>query len=130
MVFTKIKPPLKSAGYSGAGDFTTNILSNCDDGIISKEKARASASELGTALLLIHTLLYRCESPRTITNFSSIILIPDTRRITSEASLSCVLVICWAETPVCITKLVRCWVIIAFSVFFLASATTTTSPNC
>ena len=50
-VFTKIKPPLKSAGYSSAGDFTTNILSNCDDGIISKEKARASASELGTALL-------------------------------------------------------------------------------
>lgn len=55
MVFTKIKPPLKSAGYSGAGDFTTNILSNCDDGIISKEKARASASELGTALLLIQS---------------------------------------------------------------------------
>ena len=51
LVFTKIKPPLKSAGYSSAGDFTTNILSNCDDGIISKEKARASASELGTALL-------------------------------------------------------------------------------
>ena len=70
------------------------------------------ASELGTALLLIHTLLYRCESPRTITNFSSIILIPGTRRITSGASLSCVLVICWAEAPVCITKLVRCWVII------------------
>ena len=57
LVLTKIKPPLKSAGYSGAGDFTTSILSSCEEGMISKEKARASASELGTALLFIHTLL-------------------------------------------------------------------------
>ncbi len=56
-VFIRMKPPLKSDGYCGDGDFTTTMLSSCEDGIISKEKALESASELGTALLFIQTLL-------------------------------------------------------------------------
>ena len=103
-----IMPPLKSAGYSGADDFTTTRFSSCEEGSMSKEKERESASELGTAAPFIHTLLYRCGSPRTMTNLPSMMLMPGTRRITSEASLSCVRVICCEETPTCVTRLV-CW---------------------
>ena len=120
---------MKSEGYSGAGLFTITILSSCELGMMSNEKARESASELGTAPPFIHTLLYLCESPRTITNFSSIMDTPGTRLITSEASLSCVLLICWADTPLCTTRLRRWSVIIATSVFLFICATTVTSLN-
>lgn len=63
-VLILIKPPVKSAGISGEGDFMIIIFSIWALGTISKEKALESASELGTALLLIHTLLYRWDNPR------------------------------------------------------------------
>ena len=50
-------PPEKSAGYSGVGDFTMTMLSNCEEGSRSKENARESASLLGTAAPLSHTWL-------------------------------------------------------------------------
>ena len=129
LVFIRMNPPVKSAGYSGAGLFTITILSSCELGMMSNEKARESASELGTALPFIHTLLYRCDRPRTITNFSSMMLMPGTRRMTSEALLSWVLAICWAETPLCTTRLRRCSCMSATSLFRLACAVTETSPN-
>ena len=52
-----IKPPVKSAGYWGAGDLIICMLSTCDEGMMSKEKARESASLDGTAAPFIHTLL-------------------------------------------------------------------------
>lgn len=54
---------------------------------------------------------------------------PGTRLITSEASLSCVLAICWADTPLCTTKLRFCSCIRDTSLFFFAAATTDTSLN-
>ncbi len=128
-VLTSINPPLKSAGYCAAGDFTIIRLSNCDDGIISKEKALESDSLLGTELPFIHTLLYLCERPRTITNLPSIILIPGTRLITSAASLSWVRVICWAETPVWTTRLFFIADNRPISEFFFKTPFTTTSPR-
>ena len=57
LVVSRMNPPLKSAGYSGAGDFTMAMFSSCELGMMSKENARESASVLGTALPLIQTLL-------------------------------------------------------------------------
>ena len=129
LVLTITKPPVKSAGYSGAGLLTITILSIWLLGMMSNEKARESASELGTALPLSHTLLYRCDKPLTITNLSSIIEMPGTLLITSEASLSCVLAICCDETPVCTTLLFFSSSIMAASVSLRATATTVTSDN-
>ena len=56
-VSRRMKPPEKSAGYSGAGDFTIWRLSIWLLGMMSKLNARLSGSELGTAAPLIHTLL-------------------------------------------------------------------------
>ena len=128
-VLTRMKPPVKSAGYSGVGLFTMVMWSNCELGRMSNEKARESASELGTPPPFIHTLLYRCERPRTRTNFSSTTDTPGTRRMTSEASLSCVRAICWADTPVCTTRLSRCCCNWATSLFRRAVAVTCTSPS-
>ena len=128
LVFTITKPPVKSAGYSGAGLFTMTMLSSCELGRMSKEKARVSASELGTALPLSHTLLYRPDNPRTITNLPSMTETPGMRRITSPASLSCVRAICWAETPVCTTRLCFWACTCDASVSWRATAVTFTSP--
>lgn len=57
LVLTRMKPPVKSAGYSGAGLLTMTMPASCELGSTSKENARESASELGTALPLSHTLL-------------------------------------------------------------------------
>jgi len=65
----------------------------------SNEKALVSVSELGVAALFNHTLLYRCDNPRTTINFSSITVIPGMRFTTSAASLSCNLEINWLDIP-------------------------------
>ena len=57
LVSIMIKPPVKSAGYWGAGDLIICMLSTCDEGMMSNEKARESASLDGTAAPFIHTLL-------------------------------------------------------------------------
>ena len=124
-----MKPPEKSAGYSGADDLTTIILSSCDDGIISNENARWSASLEGTAAPFSHTLLYRCESPRTITNFSSMMLTPGMRRITSPASLSCVRLMCCSLTPVIVTCASFCSRVVDASVLWRSVELTVTSPS-
>lgn len=54
---------------------------------------------------------------------------PGTRRITSEASLSCVLLICCADTPFCTTRLCRCTDTSAFSVLRFASPVTVATPR-
>lgn len=73
-------------------------LSICPPGIMSKENARWSASLEGTAPPFIHTLLYLCDRPRTMTNFPSMTLTPGTRRTTSPALASCVRLISCADT--------------------------------
>ena len=52
-----MKPPVKSAGYCGEGDLMTCMSLNCEEGMMSNEKARVSASVEGTAAPFIHTLL-------------------------------------------------------------------------
>ena len=96
---------------------------------MSNENALESASVLGTALPLIHTLLYLCASPLTMTNLSSMMLMPGTRFITSDALLSCVFLICCAETPLCTTRLCLAALMSDASVFLLACAVTITSCN-
>ena len=124
-----MKPPLKSAGYSALGDFTITRLSIWLLGMMSNEKARASASELGTAPPFTHTLLYRCDKPRTITNLSSMMLMPGTRRITSPALLSCERLISWAEMLLTTMLLSFAASIIAASVFCRDMPVTVTSPS-
>jgi len=96
---------------------------------MSNEKARLSASLLGTAPPFIHTLLYLCDKPRTITNLSSMRLTPGTRRITSPALESCVFSISCAETLLTITSLFFTCCTAATSVFLRSMATIDTSPN-
>ena len=129
LVFIWMKPPVKSAGYSALGDFTITRLSIWLLGIMSNEKALESASELGTAPPLIHTLLYRCDSPLTITNLSSMRLTPGTRRITSLALLSCVRFISCAEMLLTMTELTFAASIMAASVLRRAIPVTFTSPS-
>ena len=129
LVFTCMKPPVKSAGYSAAGDFTIIMLSIWLLGMISNENARESGSELGTAPPFIHTLLYRCDNPLTITNLSSMRLTPGIRLITSPALLSCVRFISCAETLFTTTWLFLAASVMASSVFFMAIPVITTSPR-
>jgi len=128
-VSTLINPPVKSAGNSGVGDLTIIIFSICCPGIMSNENDLESASELGTALLFIHTLLYLCESPLATTNLLSIIDIPGILRITSEALLSCALLICCAETPLITNDDVFIASIMDTSELLLLTTETVTSFN-
>ena len=64
-----------------------------------------------------------------MTNFWSMMEMPGTRRMTSEASLSCDLAICWADMPLCTTKLLRWAATCDASVLRLTVAVTVAVPR-
>ncbi|OPZ56157.1 MAG: hypothetical protein BWY89_01160 [Bacteroidetes bacterium ADurb.BinA012] len=105
------------------------IFSIIDEGIRSNEKDLVSGSRLGAVALLSQTLLYLDESPLTTMNLSSTMDTPGSLLTTSEASLSCVRLISWAEIPETTTGLLLMLLITDTSLSVRLVATTTISSS-